>query len=398
MKINNKIKILIVNNNMKVGGVQKSLYNLLWTIHDEFDVTLCLFNKSGPYMNDLPSDVKVIESNGPFRYLGISQSECNSFLDIIKRGALALTCKVFGRKSALRLMLKFEHKLSGDYDCAIAYLHNGRKKSFYGGVQEYVLECVNATRKIAAVHCDYVLCGADNEDNNRLFEQFDAIMPCSEGCKKSFVSAMPHLEEKCVTVENCHRFEEIKNMANTDTVNYNTDCVNLLMVSRLSHEKGIDRAIKSAAKSYYNGHKIKLHILGDGAMKQELRSLVSELGIDELVAFYGEQSNPYRYMKNADLLLMTSYHEAAPMVIDEAVSLGLPVLTMRTTSSDEMVIDAQCGWVCENDNRSFEIALEELLKNRELLKSASLDLKNKIPEKNNDKAIASFCVAVTGNK
>jgi glycosyltransferase involved in cell wall biosynthesis len=83
-----------------------------------------------------------------------------------------------------------------------------------------------------------------------------------------------------------------------------------------------------------------------------------------LVRFYGEQTNPYRFMKNADLFLMTSYHEAAPMVIEEAACLQLPVLTARTTSSQDMVADAGIGWVCENTQADINAALLEVVSGR----------------------------------
>ena len=44
-------KILIVNNNMKIGGVQKSLCNLLWSVADQYDITLYLFAPIGAYMH-----------------------------------------------------------------------------------------------------------------------------------------------------------------------------------------------------------------------------------------------------------------------------------------------------------------------------------------------------------
>ena len=69
-------KIIIVNNNMKVGGVQKSLYNLLWEIHDQYDVTLLLFKQTGVYADQLPENVKVLECRSLFRLLGVSQGEC----------------------------------------------------------------------------------------------------------------------------------------------------------------------------------------------------------------------------------------------------------------------------------------------------------------------------------
>ena len=397
MKETVKKKIIIVNNNMKVGGVQKSLCNLLWSVYDEYDVTLCLFSKRGSYINEIPSRVKVIESRGPFRYFGISQAECKKhFSDKVKRGALALLCKIFGRSKILKLMLKFEGVIQDEFDCAVAFLHNGRKKSFYGGVQEYVLKCVKANRKIAFLHCDYEKCGANNENNNCTIEQFDLVAACSEGCKSTFVSAVPRLKEKCTTVRNFHRYEEIHKLADNDTINYDVNTINLVIVSRLSHEKGIDRAINVCAEEYRKGHNITLHILGEGPMRGELEELAARLRISDRVIFHGEQSNPYRYMKNADILLMTSYHEAAPMVIDEAISLGLPVLTMQTTSSDEMVKDTQGGWVCENNSESFAITLDKLLNDLNAVELISNNLKKRMNERNNNDALAAFRYAVTG--
>ena len=49
-------KILIVNNNMKVGGVQKSLYNLLWSLEGQYEITLCLFRATGAYLDQLPRE------------------------------------------------------------------------------------------------------------------------------------------------------------------------------------------------------------------------------------------------------------------------------------------------------------------------------------------------------
>ena len=52
-------KLLIVNNNMRVGGVQKSLYNLLWSLdYTEYEVTLLLFSKTGVYLDSLPDTLR----------------------------------------------------------------------------------------------------------------------------------------------------------------------------------------------------------------------------------------------------------------------------------------------------------------------------------------------------
>lgn len=357
-------KILIVNNNMEVGGVQKSLYNLLWALEEEYDVTLFLFSKTGEYADKLPENVKIKECKSLFRYLGISQGKCFG-ADKIKRGVLAVICKIFGRSAVMKILIASQKILPEEYDCAIAYLQNGNIKNFYGGVQDFVIYCTRAKRKIAFLHCDYANCGANCESNNNLLEKFDGIAACSEGCRNAFVSVLPKLEEKCVTVKNCHRFNEIKSLADEETITYDGRDFNIIMVSRLAHEKAIERGIEAAAFAIEKGYPVKLHIVGGGPMKEMLCSKAKEFGISERVVFYGEQGNPFRFMKNADLFMLTSYHEAAPLVIEEAASIGVPVLTVKTTSSKEMVSEKGFGIVCENNTEALKTELLKLLADKE---------------------------------
>lgn len=382
-------KIVIVNNNMKIGGVQKSLCNLLWAIEKEYDVTLLLFSKTGELINKIPPSVKVIESKGLFRFLGISQGECKgNFKDYFLRGILALYSRIFGRSRTIDLMLKTQPKLPDNYDVAISYLHNGRRKAFYGGTQEYVIHCIDADKKIAFLHGDYLNCGANHKENNLAMADFDKIAACSDGCRFAFEVALPHLRDKCTTVCNCHNFDEIRQTASNDPVEYDGLYVNVIIVARLSHEKGIDRAIRALSKAVANGCKVKLHIVGDGAMRTELDRLVKEINVEENVIFYGEQSNPYRYMKNADLLLISSYHEAAPMVIDEALCLGLPILTTQTTSSKDMVEVRDCGWVCQNTDAALNEAFEMAVSDKRALRRTKEKLLSF--DVNNDTAMKQF--------
>lgn len=73
------------------------------------------------------------------------------------------------------------------------------------------------------------------------------------------------------------------------------------------------------------------------------------------------------------------------MVIDEAVSLGLPVLTVRTTSSEEMVTARNAGWVCDNDQAALNEALLAAVSHRETLEKA----KNGLLERTVDNTIAA---------
>ena len=378
-------KIIIVNNNMKVGGVQKSLCNLLWELEKagRYEVTLVLFSPVGEYMDRLPPSIKCIYPKSLFRYMGVSQGETHG-LDALKRGALAAICRMFGRTAAMKIMLLSQPVLPETYDCAVAFLHSGRNKSFFGGVQDFVLHKIRADKKITLLHDDYGKCGANHQVNNRIMAQFDQIAACSDGCRGVFESLVPELAYKSVTVRNCNNIAEIRSLAEEEPVRYDERRLNVLCAARFSPRKGIDRAIVAADEMRKLGIPVTFHILGSGIMEEELKNMVAQKSLQDHVIFYGEQGNPYRYMKNADLFLLTSFHEAAPMVIDEAYILGLPILTTRTNSSDEMVTARNCGWVCENSQEALNRALAEILENETELKA----LKNRLHEQPVDNAMA----------
>lgn len=376
-------KLLIVNNNMKIGGVQKSLCNLLWSIRGRYDITLLLFRRSGALLAQLPPEIKVVECQSWFRFYGMSQADCKGF-DKIKRGTLAFLGQKFGRSCAMRLTRPSQKTLPEAYDAAIAFLHNGNPHHFYGGVQDFVLHCVNAKKKIAYLHCDYRLSDANHKINNDVIRQFDVVAACSEGCRRAFCETLPDMSEKCVVVRNCHRFDQIEALADTDTVTYPDGCLHILTVARLAHEKGVERAIDAAAYLKEKNISFCLHVVGTGAMEPMLRKRAEGLP----VVFHGEQANPYRFMKNVDLLLLTSFYEAAPMVIEEAALLSLPVLTTQTTSSEEMVVRSGNGFVCENSQQAINETLYTLLSEPARIANVHLQMRNRKPD--NSAALQQF--------
>lgn len=387
-------ELLIVNNNMKVGGVQKSLCNLLWSLDPtEYHVTLLLFSKSGAYLDELPDTVRVIEETGPFRLFGLSQSEYRG-LDAVKRTCLALICRLFGRDAAVRLMRKRQATVNG-YDCVISFLNNGPKDKLYGGAQDFVLYCTEADRKVLFLHGDYDKSGCHYPANDKAVAQFDVIAACSEGCRRAFVAAMPQLADRCITVRNCHRYDDIRAMADEDTVTYCPNAIHAVMVARLSQCKGIDRAIRAVATARQAGHPIMLHIVGNGPMRSSLQQFVEESAMTNAIIFHGEKSNPYPYIKQADLMLLTSYHEAAPMVIEEARCLGVPVLSTNTSSSQEMVTKAQAGWVCDNDQAAIDEMLCRVLADRDGLTAVKQRLLT--TPMDNHVALEQFATAVSAD-
>ncbi len=380
-------KILIANNNLHIGGVQKALVNLLWSIRGQYDITLLLFSKSGEYLTELPPDIKIIVPKSGYSFLGMSRGDTCGFMEKLGRSFYAAITRVFGRKYAIGLMSMGQKKLEA-YDVAISYMHNAGNKAFNGGCNDFVLKHVSARKKIAFLHCDYSNCGANTPENNKMYARFDAIAACSRGCADSFIRANPELADKVRLVYNCHQFERIRAMAEDAAIILPEGKINILTVARFGKEKSVTRAIEALGKLTELRERYHYYIIGDGIQRPQVEQLIKEFHLEDNVTLLGEMSNPYGYMKAADLLLMSSISEAAPMVIGESASLGTPILSTETSSAVEMIEDTGFGWVCENNVEALADALSGILRSGEKI----WDKKDYLSdiELNNDLAVAQF--------
>ena len=372
---------------MHIGGVQKALVNLLKEIASEYEVTLLLFYKGGELLRDVPENVKVITACRVLRGWGATREDAGGLRLQLSRAFSAAITRVAGRKWICRILFPFQKKLRG-YDVAISYLHSGNDHVFYGGCNEFVLRCTEAEKKISFLHCDYEKMHAGSRYNASIYQKFDAIAACSAGCKDAFSAVFPELKQKVQVVCNCHDYERLRHDAAQAPVALSKTSVNVVTLSRFGREKGVLRGIQAAADVQRAGKKLRYFIIGNGVEYPKAAAMVKQLGLETSVTLLGEMLNPYGYLKAADVLLIPSFSEAAPMVIGEAASLSTPVLSTRTSSAEEMIVCSGYGWVCDNTQVGITEGLERLLANPEILKSHRESLEKMVFT--NSEAIAEF--------
>lgn len=380
-------RIVIISRNLHIGGVQKALVNLLWNIREQYDVTLLLFSKEGEYLQEIPPEIKLITVDSAYRFLGMTWEDTHCIADKISRSFFAIITRFLGRKYAISLMKIGQQKLEG-YDVAISYLHNAGDKVFFGGCNDFLLNHITAEKKITFLHCDYGRCGANTPDNNRMYTCFDTIAACSRGCADTFVKINPSLAPKVMVVPNCHRFDDIRNKAVESPVMLSNKKLNVVTIARLGSEKGVERALHAIANLGAKNEMLRYYIIGDGVQRKMIEQVIEEACLTECVVLCGMLSNPYGYLKAADLLLIPSYNEAAPLVVGEAVCLGTPILSTETSSAREMIEKPGFGWVCENSVEGIRRSLCSLLMNKQVL----IDTKAGLSEYkiDNNEAISSF--------
>jgi glycosyltransferase involved in cell wall biosynthesis len=112
----------------------------------------------------------------------------------------------------------------------------------------------------------------------------------------------------------------------------------IITMGSLSHAKGHRHLLKSFALAKKVIDNVKLVILGEGECESSLRKLAKDYSIDDDILFLGFQSNPYRYIKHAEIYVLSSYYEGFPNALVEAMVCGIPVISTDCKSGPREII------------------------------------------------------------
>lgn len=370
-------RILVVINNMEIGGIQKSLLELLKALSRRNDVSVSLFccNQCGDFLPLIPKEIEILPGNKWAQVSELSLEKCKRLGKkyYIFRVVSTLWTKLFNKKMPANLLC---HKIKsiGKYDIAISYSQPINAKAFCTLTNEIVLNCTKADRKVTFVHCDFENYGGNTKVNRKLYRKFDTIAAVSDSVGKNLAKCIPEIKDKIKTVYNFCDADEIKALSDQNPIEY--PAKTLITVARLSEEKGMIRCIPVIAKLKERNLNFEWHIVGGGGLENVIRNTIADYGMENVIFLEGQQTNPYRYMKNADYLFLPSFHEAAPMVFDEAITLKLPILTTNTLSARELVSDRNAGMVCENsEDGIYNMLYSALTARNNCFENVNLDMR-----------------------
>lgn len=144
--------------------------------------------------------------------------------------------------------------------------------------------------------------------------------------------------------------------------------LSLIMVGRISPEKGIERIIPIANELKKHLSRFCIDIYGDGPMKAEIERLIRLNKLDNYIIMHGYEKNINQKYQESSILIMTSYNEALPMVIIEGNSYGLPVIAYENEGTDELIKNEENGYIIKsNDFKSFADKIYTLVSNNDKL-------------------------------
>ena len=372
-------KILIVNKSFELGGIQTSMINMANTLSQHYEVHLFIYNPEGILKERLCDDVKILDSSWLFKCIGMSLKDALQTKEvkiILFRLFAALWAKLFNNILPLNLAIMHQTKMTG-YDLAIAYHQEQRKKSVTSGFVRVVDKCVVAKKKVAWIHYDSNSINLDHDFNYPFYQKMDKVVCVSKSLMNNFADTYPELKKKMDYCYNFMLYDVIKEKGlEKQKVNYPLNKFVCFSACRLTEEKALVRGITALSKVMKQYKDIVWYIAGDGVERNNIENAIREHKLENQIILIGNQSNPYPYIRNANLVLNVSFHEAAPMIFFESKALGTPIFATRTASAEELIDDNKDSFICENSEVGIYERFEWIIQNKKHLQTATSYLMN----------------------
>jgi len=142
---------------------------------------------------------------------------------------------------------------------------------------------------------------------------------------------------------------------------------NIGILARISKEKNHDLFLK-IANDLKEMQNLMFFIAGEGLERGYVEKMIIELNLEHKVKLLGNLSNPYEFICDMDLLLLTSYREVFPMVILEAMAAGTPIVTVDVGGINEAIKDYETGILINHHSKDEFSTIIKFLYNDENLR------------------------------
>lgn len=142
----------------------------------------------------------------------------------------------------------------------------------------------------------------------------------------------------------------------------------VLFVGRLVHLKGPTLLVEPVADLKRRGLVVEATLVGEGPKRSSLEALIEALGVADQVTLAGSvgQDTIRSFYAESDLFCLPSFGEGVPIVLMEAMAMGLPVVTTRITGVPELVEEGRSGLLVTAGRRDeLADALEALARDPE---------------------------------
>lgn len=344
-----KKRLMFLIESMVVGGAERVLLNLVNSLSPEkYDITVISVFKQSVYENYQCTFTDSLAPYVKYKYLvdntnSLKYQLFNAFF-------------YHGNKRLLHQLL-----IGNGYDVEIAW-YEGLPTTFLAHSSN------RHSRKLAWLHYGDGFANLAPQRKKAYayeYHQYDEIVGVSDGVCHNFKERVG-MDFPLTTRYNILDDQEILRKADAFTVKREGP-LTFVSVGRLIPVKGFDRLVNACARLKQNGFDFRLWLIGEGSEHKVLQKRVCENGLKEEVCLFGNQDNPYPYMKAADWFVSSSHAEGFSTVLTEACIIGTPIISTRCLGTAELLGEnSEYGLMTENAEESLYQAMNQVLAHPEL--------------------------------
>lgn len=333
-------KVLFAIPTLGGGGAERVLVTLLNNLDkNKYDITLFSIFDGG-------INKKYINENIEYRFYFTKLFRGNSHL-----------FKLFSPKKLYKMMIRDE------YDIAISYLEGPttriisgcpyRNSKLLNWVHTEVLN-PNIITKSYRSPKEAVAC----------YNKFEATIFVSNAAQSAFIKTFENVKENMMVKYNTldDKLIESNSKEKIDDIIIDNNKTNLVSVGRFTEEKGYERLIKIMDLLVKDNLNVHLFLLGEGKLVNKCHRIIDKLGLENYVTMLGFKDNPYKYVRNCDLFICSSYREGYSTAVTESLIVGTPVVTTACSGMEEILgKNNEYGLITDNDDASLYDGISRML-------------------------------------
>lgn len=364
-----KKRILFLLPGFNFGGTVFSTLNMISFLKNEYDISVLPMVYQGVVIeNYKKAGINLLpESVALSAMMGRIDKEPKFWKKVVFffHKAMRRLCLKLGIDYELYLFKRVARKIEHKYDFDFVASCQESGSTFFAS-------CFSKPKRLAWVRCEYgpyskQLTARDCTKSQALYLKFDKIVCVSQTTRDDFVNCFPELKDRVFAIPNIQNEDVIKDKAEETITDFPQDAFVIVSIGRIAPPKRFFEIPKIASELMDAGCIFKWLIIGDIHDEKENDKLVANIEryrVQDVVVPIGARLNPYPYIKQAKLLVITSSTEACPRVVIESKIIKTPVICADFSSAREFVTSDYDGFVDTLDN--LHIHIGNMISNKEL--------------------------------
>lgn len=353
-----KKKILLMVPSLRLGGMERMCVNVANALVNRgHEVTIInLTSHSNIIFSQLDINVKYLYNYNPVK--NIYNCGLRKF---IKGNFRILPFKWWSKLHTSQFLNK--KYVVDEYNVQIAF--------YFGYVAKIVSGASSLSKKIFWCHDEIIQIQGNREgfftqrQVDIMYQCFDTVICIAKKIAIDYKNKFAK-SKQVVFISNINNIKHITQKGN-EFIKKN-DVFTIISVGRvINNHKGFDRLLEVIKNLNDENIEVILWIIGVGIDLHILQEYVNHNNMTN-VKFLGNQANPYKYIKNANLFVCPSRYEGYGLVIAESLILGTPVLSTNCTGPCEILDNGKYGMIVENSVDGLYNGIKRMLRDKVLYK------------------------------